>query len=414
MPVVDMTQFGLAGQQAFAERMQTLAQADQASAAARVNEQAAATAAFELSQAQRMEEIDRQAAASLQALAAGERPPGSGPALDPSTAASPHEHLGRFYIQAGAVERGTALLNEASEIRKREVDAEKSMYEAQGRRMANIQTGAEIVSQTLGIAQTEDEYRLGLQRLREAVDNGVFVMEPELLERLEAMPWNPNLPAYFNQAAIDAKGRADLELRELSEARQAQEGAIRLAQGAARVQIAAARLASQNEHQRRMEKHAGTTGGAVSVNATARDAMAARLIAGPLANFVDPVTQQPVESSSSIVRDLAIRLEEDAQLLVKANPGLTMDQARARAVQTAQDNGEIVPATPDTQPFFLPSNAKPGEVKRSPARDAGVGTPVPTITVNGQRQVDPSKLVVGESYWIGNQRLKWDGEGFEE
>jgi hypothetical protein len=163
-----------------------------------------------------------------------------------------------------------------------------------------------------------------------------------------------------------------------------------------------------------MEKHAGTTGGAVSVNATARDAMAARLIAGPLANFVDPVTQQPVESSSSIVRDLAIRLEEDAQLLVKANPGLTMDQARARAVQTAQDNGEIVPATPDTQPFFLPSNAKPGEVKRSPARDAGVGTPVPTITVNGQRQVDPSKLVVGESYWIGNQRLKWDGEGFEE
>ncbi len=403
MAVVDMTGFGLQGQQAFAERMQTLAQAKNAEATARVNEVNAQTGIFELAQAERMADLDARAAASLQALAAGERPAGPGVELDPSSAASPHEHLGRFYLQAGAVERGTALLNDAHKIRKEEAGMENDKWMAQERRLSNIQKGAEIVSQNLGIARNESEWQLGLRRVRDAVDQGLFVMDPELLDQLESIPYDPEAAAYFNQAAIDAKGRAELELRQESEARQAAVAAAQLAQGATRVQIAAARLEETRRHNANMEKVAGRgTTASTEVTATARDAMAARLIAGPMAQIADPITGKLVDRNSSIVQDMAIRLEEDARILLNRVPGLTMDQARERAVQQAIQAGEIVPGKPDTA--WIGNNAEAGGTSRSAGRDAAGPTPVPD---------DPKMLVVGREY-VNAEGLKavWTGTGF--
>ena len=405
MAVVDMTTFGLQGQQAFAERMQTLAQAKNAEATAKVNEVNAQTGIFELAQAERMADLDARAAASLQALAAGERPAGSGVELDPSSAASPHEHLGRFYLQAGAVERGTALLNDAHKIRKEEADMENDKWLAQERRLNNIQKGAEIVSQNLGIARNESEWRLGLRRVREAVDQGLFVMEPELLQQLEDMPYDPEAAAYFNQAAIDAKGRAELELRQESEARQAAVAAAQLAQGATRVQISAARLEETRRHNANMEKFAGRgTNANTEVTATARDAMAARLVAGPMAQIADPITGKLVDRNSSIVQDMAIRLEEDARILLNRVPGLTMDQARERAVQQAIQAGEIVQGTPDTSSIPFRDNSTPGSVKRSSARDQVGPMPVPD---------DPALLEVDKEYYNAEgRRAVWTGTGF--
>ena len=404
MAFVDMSMIGLRGQQAFAERMQTLGQAKNAEATAKVNEVNAQTGIFELAQAERMADLDARAAASLQALAAGERPAGSGVELDPSSAASPHEHLGRFYLQAGAVERGTALLNDAHKIRKEEADMENDKWLAQERRLSNIQKGAEIVSQNLGIARNESEWQLGLRRVRDAVDQGLFVMEPELLQQLEDMPYDPEAAAYFNQAAIDAKGRADLELRQESEARQAAVADAQLAQGATRVQIAAARLEEARKHNANMEKVAGRgTTANTEVTATARDAMAARLIAGPMAQIVDPITGKLVDRNSSIVQDMAIRLEEDARILLNRVPGLTMDQARERAVQQAIQAGEIVEGKPDTSSIPFRDNSTPGSVKRNPARDSNLPKPIPGSA---------NDLVVGELYMTADGPGTWDGDGF--
>lgn len=403
MAFVDLSMVGLQGQQAFAERMQTLAQAKNAEATAKVNEVNAATGAFELDQAQRMADLDARAAASLQALASGERPAGSGVELDQSSAASPHEHLGNFYLRAGAIERGTKLLEEASKLRKAEADMENDRWLAQERRLKNIQTGAEVVSQNLGIARNESEWRVGLQRIRRAVDEGVFVMEPELLEQLENMPYDPEAAAYFNQAAIDAKGRAELEIRQQSEARQAAVAAAQLAQGAARVQISAARLAETQRHNSTMEKYAGrSTSTTSTITATDRDAMAARLIAGPLSQFKDPVTGQPVERNSSVVLALANTLEEDARILAKS-ANITIDQARERAIQQAITNGEIEVAKPDTASFPFVDNSTPGAVKRNPNRDvAGV------LEIPGS--ID--QMIVGRTYNTVEGPAVWDGKDF--
>lgn len=404
MAVVDMTAFGLQGQQAFAERMQTLAQAENLRATAKVNEVNAQAGLFELAQAERMADLDARAAASLQALAAGERPAGSGVELDPSSAASPHEHLGRFYLQAGAVERGTALLNDAHKIRKEEADMENDKWLAQERRLNNIIKGTEVVGNILGSVKNESEMRLGLREIRNAVESGVFVMEPELLEQLENMPYSPEIPAFFSARAIDAKGRAELELRQESEARQAAVAAAQLAQGATRVQIAAARLEETRRHNANMEKVAGRgTTASTEVTATARDAMAARLIAGPMAQIADPITGKLVDRNSSIVQDMAIRLEEDARILLNRVPGLTMDQARERAVQQAIQAGEIVQGKPDTSLIPFWDNSTPGSVKRNPARDSNLPKPIPG---------NASDLVVGELYMTADGPGIWDGDGF--
>ena len=396
---------GLRGQQAFAERMQTLAQAENTQATAEVNRVNALAGQFELDQTQRMADLDARAAASLQALAAGERPAGSGVELDPSSAASPHEHLGQFYLQAGAVERGTALLNDAHKIRKEEADMENDKWLAQERRLNNIIKGTEVVGNILGSVKNESEMRLGLREIRNAVESGVFVMGPELLEHLENMPYSPEIPAFFSARAIDAKGRAELELRQESEARQAAVAAAQLAQGATRVQISAARLEETRRHNANMEKVAGRgTTASTEVTATARDAMAARLVAGPMANFVDPINNKAVTRASSIVQDMAIRLEEDARILLNRVPGLTMDQARERAVQQAIQSGEIVEGKADTSLPFWPSNAEPGSTARNPGRDAAGAIPVPE---------DPKMLVLGRKYFNdqGDEAI-WTGTGF--
>ncbi|MBT9137967.1 MAG: hypothetical protein DDT31_00511 [Syntrophomonadaceae bacterium] len=413
MTFVDLSKAGLHGQQAFADRMLALAQAESAEATAAFNQVSADTKELELERMMRLDNIDRDAAASLAAISSGKPDPSRKLKLSDDSAAIPLEHYARAYMNSGLFEHGKEAYIAASEIRKRESEVESAQVQDKERRLGNIQKRASIVGQILSSVRTEKDFRRALDKFQHMADSGSPVIEPEHLEQLRNSPIDGDTIAYYVQAARDVESKTTHELSWATETRQAITDAANISLSAERNRISWAELDHRKLHDLAMQKHAGAVATtATTVTDNARDAMAAKLVSGPLRDFIDPDTKVRIKRDSPLVAALAHKLEEDAQILVKTRP-ITMDQARHRVIELAIASGEIELPVPDEaygavkRLFGKGLKPDPGKITRSPSRDAPRKV---TPLEFPEPPKDKKDLVIGEKYNLLGHIVVWDGQ----
>lgn len=408
MPVVDLSTIGLDGQQAFATRMQTLAQAE----SMRVNAQGQQ---LENEKTQAMNELNELASQKLRGVL--HRDPQS--PIDPQamaehmeSLAEPLEAAAGIYMSSGfGVETGRDLLKSASEIRKRESDMKNSEVKAQQERLDNIIKGADVVGRWLGGATTEDEWKLGMQRIRQAVDEGLFVLEPEMLEKIEGLPFDPNAAAFFRDQAISAADKARLERQDADDRRQDERFAFDKAARTTSLQMQAARDAETKRHRETMEKASGRKGS--SLTPTGVEVSQARTV------LVNSVYKGTRTKDSKDVDEAAVYVASLAKTIVANNKALSWDQAVQQAIVQASkggvfttEGGEEGSAGYNILGFTFGETAdKPGTPKFKRTGRTADSAMLPPINSSGK--VDPSKLVSGRYYVLTDgTKAKFDGKDF--
>lgn len=324
MPV-DLSMVGLDGLKAYQDRMESISRE-------KVNTAAARQSNYETTISEQEDEVGRIAAERLRQLSSGEKT-GSN-VVDPEggygSNADPMELIGHTYLEFGMVEKGKEMLAESSKIRKREHDIKVGASSDQQRRLKNVQIGAEIVGTQLGGAKNEDEWQLGISRLRSAVEDGTMVMEPELLEQISQMPYDPDVAAYFADQAIKAKDKAKLEMESLRYDQVERSNALRFANEGTRIRLQAARDAQQRRHQDWIEKNGG------------KDAPSAAAPTGPEVTgakaYLMNGEMRGVKKGPQL-DDAASYVASLAKQIVKDNKAITYDAALGQATQLAKQAG---------------------------------------------------------------------------
>ena len=181
--------------------------------------------------AEKENEIQQQALDYLNGIATGRVKPSDSDMLgDPDfdSQATPLERIGRRMIDMGAVNRGAEYLKAGIDIRKKEDEMLTAKETREKTRLDNIISTASIVSKTIGVARNESEWRYGLAQLKKMPDV-IKILGEDQFAALEGMEFDPDVVKYFNDQAMTAKERADLDLRAMGEARQ-QRSAVELAE----------------------------------------------------------------------------------------------------------------------------------------------------------------------------------------
>lgn len=401
MPIVDLSMVGIAGQNAAAERFLTMAQAENTQATAALNTQNARAQELQNEETERFNQIDQIAAERLNLLASGQAPTDDPYAAafargnaaqggdDQQSAAIQMEVLADTFERNGAPSRAAAFRTEAMKIRKQEAEIANGAVLADQRRLENIQRGTEVVSSTIGVARNEAEWEYGKREIQAAMDRGVFVIEPELWGQIRQMPYDPEVAAYFRDKALTAKEEADLELKRITEARQAQQGALRLAQGEARLRISAAQAAETRRHNEVTEKNAGrSTQLATSLGDNDRDSIVASLLSGPLKNFkADGYTTRQLKDHPEVIA-AANQIGEDTKRILAETPGITFETAKNRAIILAEQSG------------FLSSGDEGGLF--------GIGAEAPSVAKILPANATEDTLVDGEVYRTALGVGKWN------
>lgn len=396
MPVVDLSNIGLEGQQAYYNRMATAAQT-------RVMQANADQQELENQKTQKMNELNDLASQKLQSIL--HRQPQ--PAVDPEAAAErmtslaePMEAVADVYMRGGGIETAMDLLKQASEVRKRENDMENDDVTAQQNKLENIIKGAEIVSRWLGGAKTQDEWNLGMQEIQRSLDDGVFVMDPELFEQLKSQPFDPDAAAFFRDRAISAADQARLELQRADDDRQERQNAATNADRAVRVQMQRARDAEVRRHNAVTEKASGSNGS--TITPTEVEIKQAR---GALINSVykglNTKDNADVAEASNYVASLA-------KSIVKDNKGLTWDQAVQQAILRGQQAGVFGREVTDNVSTFLGMETGRKPAKRDPkfARTGKTADAPMRLPITAAGKIDPSKLEAGKYYLMEDGTVK--------
>lgn len=325
MPVVDLSNIGLEGQQAFATRMATLAQADQLKASA-------AQTRLENVEKER-EQLFADAVSRMQTIAKGEST-GSGANLfsdeDSESAAAPIERMADMAMQMGAVESARKLANTGSEIRNRESTIEQNEIENDTKRLDNIVKYGNAFAQTVAVAKNQAEW---IRNLDEFGASGVVGQEQ--IEAMKAQPWSEDLMAFYREKGISAAQQAQMELQQANadRAERAQAAAGRRADRAYRL---AEKVYENNvRHQRVMEKNGGkdAPSAATPTEQDVKMARTALTVNGPFRNVEN--------KDSAVVTQAAQYIASQTKAILKDNKALTYDQAQQQAILRAMKDGVI-------------------------------------------------------------------------
>jgi len=304
---------------------------------------------------------------------------------DPNDAsdAVPLEVLADTFMRGGAPKMGADYLKAASGIRKQENEIRNADITARKNIVETTLKTADLVAQTVGIAQNQSEWEWGLQQLEDAQ-----ALPPEALAEMKKMEYDPDVVTYINEQALSAKDRATMDFQSRQQDRLEEDSEFRKKNQTRLADIAQQR---QNNADRiaKLKEKSGTDASAPNTNdvKAAEAAIKAHIFKG------DSSTAAP-----EAIKTGAYAIAARAKALVRTNKALDWDTALSRAISESQSNGDWdtdkgysifgFPISDDTTKFV----PKPGKTPDMPA-------PLPA----------DKKLKKGMYYVTGKGTILWDG-----
>ena len=405
MSVVDLSEIGLQGQQAFYNRMNTAAQTRSLDASADKQN-------LENQQTEAMMKLNELAAGKLQSVIGGEKTSGINPealAEKMNSLADPIEAAAKVYASSGAgVDTAMKLFKEASDIRKKEQEIDSAGITDMQNKLENMQKGFQIFRDTMGVAQNADEWEFGKKQLVQAMKAGAFASDDATIEMVMQQPWSPEARDFFNERTISAADQARLDFQREQEKRLAQKALADTAQADVRIQLQKARDAQQVRYQDHLMKVAGKGGGPATPNGTeveqARDALSNTVFKGVTIKTADGKERlRAFDDAANYVASLA-------KTIVKENQALSWDQAVQQAIVRGQDAGvfTVDGATPADPGWLFGFGDKPADPGKAKFERTGK-TPDAALAMPASR----SAMKKGTYYMTAQGVAKWNGSAFE-
>lgn len=389
MPV-DLSKIGLTGLESYQSRMESAAQSRYLAANAGKIEQ-------ETEGLERQQALADKASARLNEISMGKRQS----AVDPEKAASEMtsnaevlETLADVYARGGAPETAMDFFKAAGDIRKQESDIDNDAVLAQQRKLENVIKGADVVSRYLGKAQNQSEWEYGIDQLRKQ-----GIVEPELIDQMAAIPYDPDVAAYFNEQAIAAVDRARLDMTARTEARLTKQGALDAAQAQQRIALQEARDAETRRHNLAIEKASGgKAGGAAAPNKDELTSVENALRASVYKGVTKGEEGQEFGSAAEYVAS-------SAKALIAQDKALSWQTAVQRAIMQAQTSGAFSTTEGEGKFLGIFGSETPPEAK---FKTDGL-TPATAIPQPSSK----AAMTAGKYYITARGRAKWTGSAFE-
>ena len=392
MPVVDLSRIGLEGQESFVQRMNVAAQTDRIKADTRAQQ-------IENEQNEQLQQLNQLASQRLQSVLNGDVQPAADSdaiAKRIKSLAEPMEAVADVYYRGGAISKAMEISKAASEIRKRESDIEADQYNNQQTRLENMIKGADIAARTVGIARNESEWRQGMKELE-----GTGIIEPELMEQLKSMPYDPDVAAYFRDRAVQVADQARLDLQRETNDRLERQGAIEAGQMERRIRLQEARDNEVRRHNRVIEKASGgKAAGIVAPNSDELRSAKAALLSSVYSDFKG----KDIESDSDFTA-AADYVAAQAQQLVKQNKGMDWNTAVQQAIMRGEQAGAFGATEGDN--WFL---RKIGQGDESEPKFDGKGLSAQTAIPMPNSKAEMKK---GRYYITSRGRALWNGKDFQ-
>lgn len=357
--------------------------------------------------AEKENEIQQQALDYLNGIATGRVKPSDSDMLgDPDfdSQATPLERIGRRMIDMGAVNRGAEYLKAGIDIRKKEDEMLTAKETREKTRLDNIISTASIVSKTIGVARNESEWRYGLAQLKKMPDV-VKILGEDQFAALEGMEFDPDVVKYFNDQAMTAKERADLDLRAMGEARQ-QRSAVELAEyRSSLLDINNANLEERRRENDLKHKEGGAKADTGPTEAQVKSAKAA------VANVIFQGKVPPKESQEYVAFEAGAQsIAARAQAMVRENKGLTWNEAVQRATTESQAAGDWSTLKVLMDHKFLGVRyRRTTEERGRQFKDRG-SNPLDAIPMPASK----NQLKTGAYYITSRGIAKWNGSAFEK
>lgn len=357
--------------------------------------------------AEKENEIQQQALDYLNGIATGRVKPSDSDMLgDPDfdSQATPLERIGRRMIDMGAVNRGAEYLKAGIDIRKKEDEMLTAKETREKTRLDNIISTASIVSKTIGVARNESEWRYGLAQLKKMPDV-VKILGEDQFAALEGMEFDPDVVKYFNDQAMTAKERADLDLRAMGEQRQ-QRAAIELAEyRSSLLDINNANLDERRRENDLKRKEGGAKADTGPTEAQVKSAKAA------VANVIFQGKVPPKESQEYVAFEAGAQsIAARAQAMVRENKGLTWNEAVQRATTESQAAGDWSTLKVLMDHKFLGVRYRQTTEERGRQfKDRG-SNPLDAIPMPASK----NQLKTGAYYITSRGIAKWNGSAFEK
>lgn len=405
MSVVDLSEVGLTGQQAFYTRMNTAAQTRSLDASADKQN-------LENQQTEAMMKLNELAAGKLQSVLGGEKTSGIDPnalAEKMNSLADPLEAAAKVYATSGAgVATAMELFKQAAEVRKKEQEIDSAAITDMQNNLENMQKGFQVFRDTMGVAQNAEEWEFGKQQLLQAMQAGAFRSDDVTIAKIMEQPWSPEARDYFNERTISAADQARLDFQRKQEARLREKALADTAQAQVRIDLQRARDAQQVRYQEHLMKVAGKGGGPATPNGSeieqARDALANTVFKGVTIKTADGKERlRAFDDAANYVASLA-------KIIVKENQALSWDQAVQQAILRGQDAGvfTVDGATPADEGWLFGLGSKPATPGKAKFERTGK-TPDAALAMPASR----SAMKKGTYYMTAQGVAKWNGSAFE-
>lgn len=412
MSVVDLSEVGLTGQQAFYTRMNTAAQTRSLDASADKQN-------LENQQTEAMMKLNELAAGKLQSVLNGDKRSGIDPealAERMNSLADPMEAAAKVYATSGAgVDTAMELFKQAAEVRKKEQEIDSAAITDQQNRLENVQKGFQLFRSTMGVANNDAEWAHGQQEIISAIKSGAISSDDATVKLILSQPFSPEFRDYLNVKTLTAEQELAAEFREKQEARLRQKALADTAQAQVRIDLQRARDAQQARYQDHLMKVAGKGGGPATPNGAeveqARDALSNTVFKGVNIKTADGKERlRAFDDAANYVASLA-------KTIVKENQALSWDQAVQQAIVRGQDAGvfTVDGATPADPGWLLgvggvgitvrEKEAVPGKA----AFERTGKTPDAALAMPASR----SAMKKGTYYMTAQGVARWNGSAFE-
>ena len=412
MSVVDLSEVGLTGQQAFYTRMNTAAQARNLDASADKQN-------LENQQTEAMMKLNELAAGKLRATLSGEKTSGIDPealAERMNSLADPIEAAAKVYATSGpGVDTAMELFKQAADVRKKEQEIDSAAITDQQNKLENMQKGFQIFRDTMGVAQNADEWEFGKKQLVQAMQSGAFSSDDATIEMVMQQPWSPEARDFFNERTISAADQARLDFQQVQEVRLREKALADTAQAQVRIDLQRARDSQQRRYQDHLMKVAGKGGGPATPNGSeieqARDALSNTVFKGATIKTADGKERlRAFDDAANYVASLA-------KTIVKENQALSWDQAVQQAIVRGQDAGvfTVDGATPADPGWLLGVGGVGITVREKEAVPGKASfertgkTPDAALAMPASR----SAMKKGTYYMTAQGIAKWNGSAFE-
>lgn len=326
--MADLSKIGIEGLESYSNRKLVDSQAQHFNMLARKGN-------IEADEAVRMQELGQLAAQELSSLARGGKSSAGGQLfnqddVDDDDMAAPLEKIGEVFLLGGATEQGAEYFKTAADIRKKQSDITTDTMLTEQRRLENIIKGSDIVARQIGTAKNQAEWDAGL-------DNLEGIMEPENIQKLRELGFNPNAAAFFREKAISAADQARLDLENQQQSQQLRIAMDTAARDRTKIRLQEQRDADNKDYRERLLKITGAKNEQAS-KAPSPDAL--RSARTTLKNMVFKDAEFELDQyGRSTDKDFEAGAEyvaAQAQALLKANPAMNWDTAVRRAVLEGQ------------------------------------------------------------------------------